>query len=137
MIAREGRGGNKGMRTYHRNEEGWYERNWSLLHHIRNWVIWIGGWEKANGTGFELFRRNHKNRIRLKDPTPISLFGHRFTHYGNWWHIKLRRGYLAWSRQRIYISPDGTSTNAVAWWRGAPGDVISKSVKPDRQESAK
>lgn len=121
------------MKTYHQNSEGWYERNWSLLHHIRNWFIWIGGWEKANGKGWELFR-NYGRGWRLVDPTPIALFGHKFVHFGWGWHIRLSRGYLVWSRcggqLHVYISPDGTTARATTWFYNAPHEIVRDSVKP-------
>lgn len=47
------------MITYHYNGEDqvWYVRKAGVLHRIRKWFIWIGGWEKANDGGWRLFRR--------------------------------------------------------------------------------
>lgn len=37
------------MRTIHHNGEHWYEDRRSLPKRLRTWLIWFGGWEKANG----------------------------------------------------------------------------------------
>jgi hypothetical protein len=121
------------MKTYHHNSEYWYECNWSLFHRVRHWVIWIGGWEKANGKGWELFRK-YGRRWRLVDPTPVSLFGHRVTFLGHGGHIRLPRTYLVWSRAGhplcIYLSPDGTTARATTWIYNAPHEVKSKARIP-------
>jgi hypothetical protein len=113
------------MKTYHWNGEYWYECNWSLLHRIRNWIIWIGGWELANGRGWRLFTRSGKKWI-LCDPTPISLFGHRFTHFGWGWELRTHSGYLTYSRiggRKLYSSPDGTPSQATIWYFGVPHEI--------------
>jgi hypothetical protein len=116
------------MKTYHWNGEYWYKRDWSLLKRIRTWLIWIGGWEIANGAGWKLFRKTG-NHWRLCDPTPISLFGHRFTYYGWGWHLRTHLGYLTYSRAGrpkpiMYLSPDGTPGRATIWYLNPPHEII-------------
>jgi hypothetical protein len=117
------------MKTYHWNGEYWYERNWSLWHHIRTWFIWIGGWEKANGAGWRL-RYEHSGK--LKSPAPVSLFGDFFTWYGWGWNIRVKRGLLVYSHsggraRKMYISPNGTPSQAVTWLFGAPNEIKKKA----------
>lgn len=113
------------MKTYHWNGEYWYERRWSLFHHIRHWLIWIGGWEKANGEGWHLTQVFNKRKLR--SPTPVALFGGRFTHYGWGWNIRFRKTYFVWSRSgrplHIYLSPDGTPGRATTWIKGVPYEI--------------
>lgn len=114
------------MKTYHHNGEHWYVRDWSLFHHIRNWFIWIGGWEKANGSGWEIFRK-YMGKWELVDPTPISIFGHRFTYYGWGWHLKIGNRWLTWSNGggvlQVYLSNNGTPSQATTWLYGEPPDI--------------
>ncbi len=74
---------------------------------LRQWVIWIGGWEKANGEGWQ-FRTS--DRSIFMPPWPISLLGHRFTFFGWGWQLRLShpRRYLVHSKSGLYISTDGT-----------------------------
>lgn len=129
------------MRTIHWNGENWYERDWSIAHRIRHWVIWIGGWEKANGEGWHILRKNPHPllypgwRGHIQSPTPWSLFGHRFTHYGWGWNLRIGRDYLTYVKRqrycdgrtltthRLYLSPDGTPGQAHVWLLGWPHEV--------------
>jgi hypothetical protein len=95
------------MRTLKYNGERWYVDERSLWKRVRQWVIWIGGWEKANGKGWQ-FLIDYGNKKSLMSPTPISLFGHRITCYGWGWQIRIRRGcYLVSSKSGVYVSSDG------------------------------
>jgi hypothetical protein len=110
------------MVTYHNNGERWYRREWSAVQWLRNWVIWCGGWEKANGLGWEIFN----SRGKLKDIAPLSLFGHRFIHYGWGWQIRLGdRGILTRNTREgtLYLSSNGAPSQASAWFMGAPEEV--------------
>jgi len=116
------------MKTYRWNGEYWYhdKRNW--LKRARQWLIWLGGWEKANGAGWRVF---WSYKRKLKPPTPVSLFGHRITWYGWGGQIRLGRGWLVYARRpsaegrRLYISKDGTPGGAFVWYIGVPADVVS------------
>lgn len=126
------------MRTYHHNGEHWYRRDWSLWHHIRHWLVWVGGWEKANGEGWEL-TRSYLGKRRLADPTPISLFGHRFTHYGWGWNLRVAGGYLVCVRDggpgrpgRMYVSANGTPDRATTWFYGEPPEVRAEAEQSRR-----
>ena len=114
------------MKTYHFNGENWYCRNWSLLHHIRYWFIWIGGWEKPNGTGWKFTYAPRK----LSSPCPITLLGHRIVIYGlNWFEIRFGKNWLVFhfGNRHIYLSPDATPDNARVWLYGAPYEITSRA----------
>lgn len=91
---------------------------------IRRWFVWVGGWEFPNSMGWELFHRvwiRGRKHWRLKDPTPVALFGHRFVHYG--WGLTVRLGstYFCWTWEkthRAYLSPNGTPTKATRFFWG-------------------
>lgn len=118
------------MKIYRWNGEYWYYDRRTWLKRVRQWFLWIGGWEQANGAGwkFRTTRGNHR-----RSPTPIALFGHRITWYGWGGQIRLRRGWLVFTKRihaegrRCYISKDGTPSMAVVWYSGAPRDVVSKA----------
>lgn len=127
------------MRTVEFNGEYWYVNEQPLLKRARKWLIWIGGWEKANGEGWHIFMRHLDTGKRaLRDPTPVSLFGHRFTHYGWGWNVVVSGGYLVYSKRcshtgkpSLYLSLDGTPGNATMWLFGAP-DVVERAAKAKR-----
>lgn len=96
------------MKTLEHNGEYWYIDDRSLWKRCRQWLIWIGGWEKANGKGWK-FLIDYGHRKGLMSPSPISLLGHHITFFGWGWQIKIRSGYyLVWSKSGLYISNDGT-----------------------------
>jgi hypothetical protein len=118
------------MKTYHWNGDEWYERDWSVWHHFRHWFIWLGGWERANGSGWRLYLNTKKvgggNRKLWLSPYPVSLFGGRITFFGWGWDLKVKGGWLVYSsigRRKLYISPNGTPSQAVSWLIGAPDSV--------------
>lgn len=110
---------------YKFNGESWYKAP-TLLKRIRKWFIWIGGWEKANCSGWH-FRHKEiapkfpeqyeeikgmnigEMKDYLKDkphryvttfwynPLPISLFGHRFTIQPFGVYLRLSSEYLVFS----------------------------------------
>jgi hypothetical protein len=106
---------------------------------LRQWVIWVGGWEHPELSqwdrgvpAWELTRVDHKGRRCLVDPTPVSLFGYRITFFG--WGVQARirwggrRLYLTLSRtyrhgpiDKLYLSPNGTLQHPQArfLWRRA------------------
>ncbi|RZJ12200.1 MAG: hypothetical protein EOP39_04380 [Rubrivivax sp.] len=92
------------------------DRKRTLAYWLCRWrqkVVWFGGWEHPNCGGFEI-RRNG----RIADPTPLRIASC-FTHFGDWWHLKLPRTILVWSRDNaVYLSPDGTPRNATRWLIG-------------------
>ena len=116
------------MKTYHWNGENWYKRDWSILHRIRCWLIWVGGWEKANGAGWAPFIKFINGKRKLRDITPISFFGHRITFFGWGGQIRYRGQYLVWTREdgywEIFISPNGTPSRAIMWLRGVPYPIL-------------
>ena len=142
------------MRTWHYNGEQWYRRDWSIFHRVRHWFIWIGGWEKANGEGWKIFRwDNIRSAIQYKKfkrlfspswvmyfPAPISFFGHRFTWMGwDWgWQLTTKFGYLVYSKKGhpkpiLYLSPDGTPSSATDFYLNPPCEIINE-VKRNREE---
>lgn len=142
------------MDTWHFNGEEWYERNWSLFHRIRHWFIWIGGWEKANGEGWHILRRdNFHAAIKYKKykrlfsytwmfhfPAPVTFFGHRFTWMGwDWgWQLRTKRGHLVYSKKGhpkpiMYLSPDGTPSSATDFYLNPPHEII-KQIKQSRED---
>ena len=81
---------------------------------IREWFVWFGGWEKANGKGWRFYlnstRQGKPHRIWL-GPTPVSLFGHHITFFTWGFQVALRHDYLVivWRPYRAcYFSPNGT-----------------------------
>jgi hypothetical protein len=95
------------MDTYHWNGEYWYEKTDGALRRVLRWFIWIGGGS-------------------LRKPTPVSVLGHRITLYsGRRWDFRTSHGYLSRDRDgSIFWSPDGTTTRATDWYRGAPDGVV-------------
>jgi hypothetical protein len=109
------------MITYHWNTEYWYRLDASLLRRASRWLIWIGGWELANFGGW---------RIRGA-PSPVSILGHRVTWFSWGFQVRLRGGYLVWSRREgtLYFSPSGTPDGATVWIKGTPTDVVESAAK--------
>jgi hypothetical protein len=98
------------MKTLKFNGEQWYIDERSRWKRVRQWIIWVGGWELANGKGWRFsVKTPYGDKIRM-GPTPVSLFGHRITFYGWGWDIKIPRyGWLVWSRESgLYVSSNGT-----------------------------
>jgi hypothetical protein len=97
------------MRTLKWNGEKWYYDERSRWKRCRQWLIWLGGWEKPNGTGWK-FLIDYGNKKSLMSPAPLSLFGHLFTWFGWGWQLKLKRWHrwLVWSKSGFYVSSDGT-----------------------------
>lgn len=113
------------------NGENWYEAP-PLLKRIRQWLIWIGGWERVNSKGWRVFYKNSSGKWKLNDPTPFSLLGSWFTCYGWGLNIKLLSGYLVvtWGRhgKKCYISPNGTPSQAHTWYWGTPKEILDVTV---------
>ena len=118
------------MKTYHHNGENWYCNTHSLLKRIRRWFIWIGGWEKANSSGWKLCLTRYDGTEFMRSPTPIALFGHRIVCFN--WGIDFRfpRRWLCihWSGPpsrgwRIYLSQDATPSRADLWLLSPPYEV--------------
>jgi len=129
------------MRTYQFNGEGWYCNDRTLINRIRSWFIWVGGWEKANGKGWELLGRyTWKKGLKsfyFKSPAPVSIFGHWLTYYGWGLNFKVKGGWfvVVWDNghgEKIYISKDGTPSGAFCWIKGTPPEVLKATEK--RQE---
>jgi hypothetical protein len=120
------------MKTYHKNSETWFFRDWSILHRIRHWFIWVGGWELANGKGWRFSiptDPSGSKRIKLS-PTPISLLGGRITFYsGRWVDIKTKHGWLVIQKKYCYISRDGTPSEAHVFYWGAPPGIVAEANK--------
>jgi hypothetical protein len=97
------------MRTLKHNGECWYVDERSLWKRVRQWVMWIGGWEKPNGKGWK-FTIDLGKKKRLMNPSPISFFGHFIIFYSWGGHIRFKRGcYFVWSKTSgMYVSSDGT-----------------------------
>lgn len=111
------------MKTYNFNGEGWYLDDRTLFKRIRQWFIWIGGWELANGKGWRF----------TYDPNPISIFGHWLTTYGWGLNFKIPSGWfvIVWNKHMgrcIYISKNATPDKAHCWIYGTP-DEIKREVE--------
>ena len=135
------------MKTWKWNGEKWYCDERSAFKRIRQWAIWIGGWERANGKGWAIRRsRYHTGPLSLvrniaDAMTPVSFLGHRVTWFG--WGIQFKpRRYrtkiLTISRSgcrkgeptKIYLSYDGTPFRATTWYRGWQ-DRYAQDHEPD------
>lgn len=142
------------MITYFHNGEGWFQENRSIWKRVRRWIIWFGGWERYDEQGRDSWRfrirssapdsflaqlpRWKSRRWIWMDPTPLSLFGHRFTLFGWGWQLRVKGGWMVFSRKRysdgerkLYISHDGTPSRAHCWIWGTPADV--KRAVAERQ----
>lgn len=115
------------MKTYFNNGENWFVDSRSLWKQLRQWIIWIGGWEMPGGEGWE-FRYSFGERP-WRTPTPISLFGDFITIYGFGINIQFKRGYLCFHRNSAYFSPDATPTGATYWLWNTPYDVQRKAAE--------
>lgn len=89
---------------------------------VRQWFVWVGGWENTEigqwdrgKKAWEIFARVGK-KLRLREPYPISFFGHRITLFGRGhFSLKFMGGYLCASHEysyawpnKLYWSPNGT-----------------------------
>jgi len=123
------------MKTYHHNGENWYYDTRSMFKRIRRWFIWIGGWEKANSSGWKLFRTRANGMRSLCNPAPIALLGHRIIHYSWGMDFRLPRRWLSvhWGDSLrgwyIYLSLDGTPSGATCWLLNPPYDVVREASK--------
>lgn len=117
------------MKTLKHNGENWYIDTRSAFKRARQWLCWIGGWEKANGAGWTIPRAAIKLDGYLESLTPVSLLGHRVTF--QWFGVDIRirgRGILCWHwKQRrferagkgyAYFSRNGTPSEATRWFWG-------------------
>lgn len=111
------------MRSWHWNGERWYERNFSIFKRIRIWFLCVGGWERANHTRWEILWRDGQGKLKIKDPTPVGLFGHLIVFYGWGWNVRTRRGWFVKGTEYTYLSPDGTPSGAEAYYFDAPPEV--------------
>jgi hypothetical protein len=107
------------MRTLHWNGERWYVNQQSAWKRVRRWFVWVGGWERANGEGWQ-FRTPYLGRHLWHSPTPVSVFGHRATFYGHWLQVRVSSGWLVVNfRERYaFISANGTPNQAHCWLWG-------------------
>src|SRR5947209_14465728 len=112
------------MKTVEWNGEYWYENRDPLWQRLLCWLVWPGGWMRTDVAG-----QRRRFAFRRRDPTPLSLFGHRFTHFSWGWQLRVGHGWLVWSNYRrreprkVYWSRDGTPGNATVWFEGAPPEV--------------
>jgi len=102
------------MNDWKHNGERWWRDERPILKRARQWLVWFGGWEKANGAGWS-FRRG--------GPTPISLLGHRFTLHRWGWALRTRTGHWVRTPDALYLSIDGTPRGAVRYLVGTPEGV--------------
>lgn len=118
------------MRTWHFNGEQWYCDERSRWERLRQWLIWVGGWELVNGKGWRFTipcakpgKPNHRLFMR---PTPVSIFGHRFTWFDWGWDLKLPgRWYMVWSREHGWF----VSKNGVPPREGNEGTFIWQNAR--------
>lgn len=143
------------MRTYHWNGEFWYASDRSIWKRVRRWFIWFGGWERYNPDGSDSWQfripsgfpsdlqlpagvKRPKRWIWM-EPSPVSLFGHRFTYFGWGWNLSVPGGWMVYTRKRqaegrsLYISANGTPSQARCWIIGAPHSV-RQAAEDHRQE---
>ena len=113
------------MKTKVWNGEYWYFDKRPLLMRVRQWLIWVGGWEHGNRRDghnqWRPFRYSQvDHRWHVKSPTPLSFFGHRITFQWFGVDVRRRRDYLCWHwRQRSFDRPGKgyayLSHNATPW----------------------
>lgn len=126
--------GGGAVRDYKYNGEYWYCDNRSIFTRIRQWFIWLGGWELANGRGWRFWIPHNTINGTKKlwmSPYPISLLGHRMTFYGWGMEIKLSSGWIVWNFNRRYcfISRNGTPNDAHRWLWGCPAEIKIEADK--------
>lgn len=81
----------------------------SPLKTIRQWVIWIGGWEIPDLMQWDMGKPAWQIG---RDPTPVSLLGHRATFYGWGWQVKVASGWLVYAKPYgLFWSPNGTPSD--------------------------
>ena len=121
------------MKTLRWNGERWYVDSRSLWKRVRQWVIWIGGWERANGAGWQFSIKHPYRRVgRIwMGPTPVSLLGHRVTFFSHWFDFRIRSGVVVvnFRERHAYVSRDGTPNRAHHWLWGVP--VGNQEIDPD------
>jgi hypothetical protein len=112
------------------------------------WLLYVGGWAHPElsqwdrgAKAIEIFRRDHKGKLRIQDPTPISFCGHRFTHFGNWFQIRIKRGVIVVVNHEFwrgslyaYWSNDGTPPHEDKIERGHRGRYFFKKTWVTREE---
>lgn len=120
------------MITYRNNGENWYRDSRSIWKRVRQWFIWVGGWELANGSGWKL-----KHDWGWASPTPISIFGHWATFYSWGTQFRWGRSWLVYSKHSgTYVSKDGTPSGAHIWITGTPWAIEKQAElnKPSAEE---
>ena len=138
------------MRTVRFNGEYWYEDRRSLWLRLRNWLIWIGGWER---TDHKTGKHEWRPVSRWSDPFPLSLFGHRITFQPFGVSVKLPHTRFNWSYRKsganygplgvgyAYFSRDGTPRSADHWLWGVEKNYewseIRRSMKAQEAEREK
>jgi len=81
----------------------------SPLKKLRKWFVWFGGWEKPKLLQWD---SGEPAWNFSKDPTPVSLCGHRFTYFGWGWELRIGGGWLVRSNTSgLYWSPNGTPSH--------------------------
>lgn len=91
------------------------DRKRRLSFHLCRWrqsyLLWVGGWERANCGGWELRTKEGK----LRDPLPVTVAG-RLNLFGWGWNLKAFGTILVYSHcSGLYVSPDGTPGSATRW----------------------
>ena len=126
------------MKTMKWNGEHWYCDTRSLWLRLRQWIIWVGGWESGGHDDrphrWKLWIRDYPGKPIRKEPMPISLLNHRITHYGWGTQLRVGRGYLVFVRARpwmgtkprLYLSTNGTPRGAYHWVFGWNAEDISE-----------
>ncbi len=111
------------------NGEYWYEDE-GMLRRALHWLAWFGGWQAHSPRRpWSLGHRSLRERLRPSLLTPVTFFGHRVTFYGWGWELRLWGSKLVKSKSTLYLSPDGTPSNATVWFRGAPSEVRAAAAK--------
>lgn len=135
------------MKTIRHNGEYWYEDRRSLWLRLRNWVIWIGGWER---TDHKTGKHEWRPVTRWSDPFPLSLLGRCVTFFPFGVDVRLRRTHFHWHYRKspgsygplgmgyAYCSRDGTPRSADHWlwgWeRSGEWSEIRRSVQAQEAE---
>jgi len=113
------------MKTLKWNGEQWYIDNRSLWKRFRQWIIWIGGWELANGEGWS-FRSSYDKKLWMK-PYPISFFKS-ITFYGWGWEVVLFNHKMVWSRDNGFCIQMKNRTETMAQCSNC-GDPIPQDTR--------
>lgn len=111
------------MITFSNSGEGWSVSRLGVLKRLRRRLVWVGGWEKPNGWGWQPVAYG-----RLQSPTPIALLNHRVAIQSFGIHIRAFGTYWCFMKDgRAYGSRNATPWDAHIWLRKPPKKVLHEA----------